>query len=62
MPPLKVLFALAAVASISPQAASAQENPGALGAEGEPGRNPAMAGADAGSGHPGTRAAVSPTG
>jgi len=38
MPPLKVFFALAAVASISPQAASAQANPGALGAEGEPGR------------------------
>src|SRR5882757_10032748 len=38
MPPLKVFFALAAVASISPQAASAQANPGGLGAEGEPGR------------------------
>src|SRR5438067_478912 len=38
MPPLKVFFALAALASIGPQTASAQENPGALGAEGEPGR------------------------
>src|SRR5712671_5821969 len=38
MPPLKVFFALAAVASISPQAASAQANPGGRGAEGEPGR------------------------
>jgi dienelactone hydrolase len=38
MPPLKVFFALAALASIGPQTASAQANPGALGAEGEPGR------------------------
>jgi dienelactone hydrolase len=38
MPPLKVFFALAALASIGSQTASAQENPGALGGEGEPGR------------------------
>jgi dienelactone hydrolase len=38
MPPLNVFFALAALASIGPQAASAQANSGALGAEGEPGR------------------------
>ena len=38
MLPLKVFFVLAALASIGPQTASAQENPGALGAEGEPGR------------------------
>src|SRR3954463_600518 len=38
MSPLKVLFALAALAAIGPQPASAQENPGALGGEGEPGR------------------------
>ena len=38
MSPLKVLFALAALALIGPQAASAQRNPGAQGGEGEPGR------------------------
>ena len=38
MPPLKVFFVLAALASIGPQTASAQANPGAQGGEGEPGR------------------------
>jgi dienelactone hydrolase len=38
MSPLKVLFALAALALIGPQAASAQGNPGAQGGEGGPGR------------------------
>src|SRR5258705_8031751 len=38
MSPLKVLFALAALASTGPQTVSAQGNPGAQGGEGEPGR------------------------
>ncbi len=38
MPSLKVLFTLAALAWIGPQAASAQANPGAQGGEGQPNR------------------------